>query len=119
MDIDERQSRHCDDLCLPPSFKGHICRPGAVLGLAEAISGGNYQTSAVAATNIEVQFVSSADIIEIIRDDSLTGMELVQMLSAEVATLYQHIRGFRYRCFPKAKGRLAALLTHASFGWDE
>ena len=69
--------------------------PGAVLGIAEAIGGGNYLTSAVAATNIEVQFVSRADLFEIMNDDPLTGMELVQMLSGDLGRMYESIRGLK------------------------
>src|SRR5947209_14638300 len=37
--------------------------PGAVLGLAEAVDGGTYGTTAVAVTNVEVQFVPRNDIL--------------------------------------------------------
>jgi|SRR5581483_8271411 len=70
--------------------------PGAVLGIAEAIAGGNYLASAVAATNIEVQFVPRCDLMEIMVDDPITGMELVQMLSGDLGKVYERIRALKF-----------------------
>jgi CRP-like cAMP-binding protein len=66
--------------------------PGAVLGLAEAVNGGMHATTAVAATNVEVQFVPRNDILEIIRGDAPTAMELLQTLSEEVIQIYRIVQ---------------------------
>src|SRR5690242_1233108 len=64
--------------------------------ISEAIAGGNYLASAVAATNIEVQFVPRCDLMEIMVDDPITGMELVQMLSGDLGKVYERIRALKF-----------------------
>jgi CRP-like cAMP-binding protein len=73
--------------------------PGAVLGLAEAVGGGRYRTTAVAVTNVEVQFVPRNDILEIMQEDAVTGMELLQTLSHDLAHMYRTVQRTTARTF--------------------
>jgi CRP-like cAMP-binding protein len=68
------------------------CRKGAVLGLAETIRGGPYQTTAVAITDVATQFVRKGDVLRTIADDPTTGLHFVQMLTADLNELYGRIK---------------------------
>lgn len=64
---------------------------GAILGLAETLSGVDYQTTAVAATNITLQFLSHTELASMAKADS-KGLRVVLTLIADLETLQQKIR---------------------------
>ena len=68
------------------------CRKGSVLGLAESIGGGPYQTTATAITDVTTQFVPKTEILSAIEGEATTGLQLVQMLCSDVTKLYQRIK---------------------------
>ncbi len=68
------------------------CRKGSVLGLAETIGGGPYQTTAIAITDVTTQFVPKMDILTAIGDEPTTGLQLMQELCADLRELYQRIK---------------------------
>ena len=68
------------------------CRKGSVLGLAETVVGGPYQTTATAITDVTTQFVSKADILGAIGDEPTTGLQLMQVLCADLSELYRRIK---------------------------
>ena len=73
---------------LPIAYHGE----GAILGLAETFSGVAYQTTAVAATNITVQFLSRADVVNMTKDDSGKGLQVVSTLIADLENLQKKIK---------------------------
>ena len=100
---------------MPIAYHGE----GAILGLAETFSGVAYQTTAVAATNITVQFLSCADVVNMTKDDSGKGLQVVSTLIAYLENLQKKIKSLavyqpeqeamgllmpradvRYRCLP-------------------
>lgn len=60
---------------------------GAILGLAETLSGIAYQTTAVAATNITVRFLSLTDVVNMTKDDASKGLRVMSTLIADLDTL--------------------------------
>ena len=66
--------------------------PGAVLGLPESVDGCAHQRTAVAKTTCEVHFVPREDVLEIIQDDPLTGIEILQVMSDQVSAMHRTIR---------------------------
>ena len=74
------------------------CRKGSVLGLAETIGGGSYQTTAIAVTDVTTLFVPKGEVLGTIVDDPTTGLHFVQMLTGDLNDLYGRIReiGARY-----------------------
>ena len=57
---------------------------GAVLGLAETVSSGTYQMSALATTNVPVHLIPRTDVLNMITEDSSTGFQVVQMLVGDL-----------------------------------
>lgn len=68
------------------------CRKGSVLGLAETIRGGPYQTTAVAITDVTTQFVRKSDVLNTIAGDPTTGLHFVQILTGDLNNLYRRIK---------------------------
>jgi CRP-like cAMP-binding protein len=68
------------------------CSKGAILGLAETLEGGAYQTTAVAASNIAVQFVPRYDVLAMIRGDSGDRMRVLSTLISDVGTLQAKVK---------------------------
>jgi CRP-like cAMP-binding protein len=68
------------------------CRKGSVLGLAETIGRGRYQTTATAITDVTTQFVPKTDILGAIGDEPTTGLQLLQVLCADLSELYRRIK---------------------------
>ncbi len=67
-------------------------KPGAILGLAETLVDATYRSTAVAASDVTLHFVPKKDVLELIKDDSATAMELLQLLSENLHELYQTIK---------------------------
>lgn len=65
---------------------------GAVLGLAESIGDGPYQTTAVAATTVIAHFIPQQDVISLIQDDSTTAFRMLEILNRDLAHLYSRIK---------------------------
>jgi CRP-like cAMP-binding protein len=69
---------------------------GALLGLAETLSNDHkFRWSAIAATNITVHFIAAGDIVELIKDDGATAMELVLSLVNDLQVLHEQLRHVR------------------------
>ena len=74
---------------LSPNRKLQVCdcNEGAILGLAETFTGLTYETTAVAATDVVVQFISHADIVKMASDTSDRGMEVISKLGEQLKDL--------------------------------
>jgi CRP-like cAMP-binding protein len=70
---------------------------GAVVGLAETIGGGPYQTTAVAATDVAVHFIPKSDVLKMIEDDPAIGLHVIQMLTGHLGQLYDCIKRMPFR----------------------
>jgi CRP-like cAMP-binding protein len=68
------------------------CRKGSMLGLAETIGGGPYQTTATAITDVTTQFVPKTGILRTVGDEPTTGLQLMQVLCADLSQLYRRIK---------------------------
>ena len=68
------------------------CRKGSVLGLAETVGGGPYQTTATAITDVTTQFVPKTDILGAMGEEPTTGLQLMQVLCADLSGLYRRIK---------------------------
>lgn len=68
------------------------CHEGAVLGLAETIAGGTYQTRAIAVTDVTKQFISKTDVLNAIAGDPTAGHRFLLTLTADLEDLYRRIR---------------------------
>ena len=66
--------------------------PGAVLALSEAISGGTHKLAAVAVDCAQVAFVSREDLLPFLQQNQLFCMQLVQLLSEDLHSLYHRFR---------------------------
>lgn len=66
--------------------------PGSILGLAEAIAGKGYQTTATALADTRVHFISRRDLMSIFRSDANVRMHLVSILGSYLEKLYRAIR---------------------------
>ena len=82
----------------PVGRKVCVCcaRKGAVVGLAEAVGGDCYQTTATTATKVRVHFIPTEDILSMMADDPQTGLRVLNMLVGDVGQLYARIRSMAY-----------------------
>jgi CRP-like cAMP-binding protein len=60
---------------------------GAVLGLAETLIESTYQTTAVAATDVVVQFIPHCDVVAMARDTSSESMRIMSAVAEELTDL--------------------------------
>jgi CRP-like cAMP-binding protein len=65
---------------------------GAVVGLAETIGGGPYQTTAIAATDVAVRFIPKSDVLSMMENDPTTGLHVIQILTGHLGQLYDRIK---------------------------
>jgi hypothetical protein len=69
------------------------CKEGSILGLAETLTGHTYETTAFAATDVVVRFVSHCDVMAMV-SDTRPGTGLVSSLAEQLRDL-QKVR----KCF--------------------
>jgi len=89
-------------LLAPDSNAGQafeVAGPGAVLGLSEAMSGGDYKLTAEAAAGARISYVDRNSFLQFLRKNHSVCLQIVRLLSEDLHSLY-----YRCRCIAQAGG---------------
>jgi CRP-like cAMP-binding protein len=79
--------------------------PGALLGLSEVMTGETHKFEAVATEDCAVCFVGRHDFLEFLRQNQACCMQVVQMLSQDLHTIYQHLQSEPHAIHRGRKGK--------------
>jgi len=72
-----------------------VAGPGSILGLSEAVTGGNYKLTAEPITGARINFVEREAFLRFLYNDHQLCLHIVRLLSADLHSLY-----VRCRCAP-------------------